>query len=173
MNEDILDDIELLDLMLKDSNNQTRLYKPGPYWKNYCTRTTSAIRYDGLKNFRSNSLIINGYSDALPISPFDLVAPNSWWKKIIRKVVQLRLLERCLYYPYPLPYILKYVDRVTKQNQKLVLGNISYHFIFHYNIMYNYTTNQFKKYLICRNNCLDLLMNLVTLNQNMKKKVID
>ena len=118
MNEDILDDIELLDLMLKDSNNQTRLYKPGPYWKDYCPRTTSAIRYDGLKNFRSNSLIINGYSDALPISPFDLVAPNSWWKKIIRKVVQLRLLERCLYYPYPLPYILKYVDRVTKQNQK-------------------------------------------------------
>ena len=118
MNEDILDDIELLDLMLIDSNNQTSLYRPGPYWEGYCARITNAIRYYGLKNFRSNSLITNGYVEALPISPFDLPAPNSWKEKIKRKVAQSRILKRYLFYPYHWLFILKYVDSLIYQYQR-------------------------------------------------------
>ena len=114
MNEDIQDDIELLNLMLKDYNNQEFLYKPGPYWENYSARITKAIKYYGLKNFKSNSLILNGYDEAIPISPFDLV-PTSPLKHMIRKIAQNPILSKFFHYPYDLKTIIKYSDHLFNQ----------------------------------------------------------
>ena len=72
----MLNDIQLLELMLKDMNKQEAIYNPGPYWKKYAKRTAHAIRKEGLNSFRSSVAISKGFADVAIDDPFGLVSPG-------------------------------------------------------------------------------------------------
>lgn len=62
------DDLELLDMMLTDSNNQPPLYQPGPYWINKAKNIANEIKRYGIADFRgSTNLIGLSYADNLYI----------------------------------------------------------------------------------------------------------
>ncbi len=54
----IADDVELLDLLMKDAKRAPAIYRPGPYWLRKTKSAMSAIRQFGLADFRgaSNSI---------------------------------------------------------------------------------------------------------------------
>jgi len=93
-------DVELLDIMLKDQLNQKDLYHPSPYWKGYSSRTAKAIRSDGLQNFRTNSRIGKGYADTVLMNPFDRSSLDSWMSKIIKSIIQLPFFSRRFIDPF-------------------------------------------------------------------------
>ncbi len=72
----LVDDVDLLDLMLKDMAPQKSIYKPGPYWRAYSKRTVRAIKLLGIKNFRHHkSIAMSGsYTDASNLDPL------AYWK---------------------------------------------------------------------------------------------
>tara|TARA_S200000501_G_C20754630_1_gene713259 strand:- start:105 stop:1151 length:1047 start_codon:yes stop_codon:yes gene_type:complete len=93
-------DVELLDLMLKDQLKQKGLYHPGPYWKGYSSRIAKAIRSEGLQNFRTNSRIGKGYADTVVMNPFDLSSLDSWKSKIHKSIIQLPFFSRRFIDPF-------------------------------------------------------------------------
>jgi len=72
MVEVMKDNIELLNLMMKDQDNADEIYLPGPYWKRYQSRMNSSIRKNGISNFRRNPSIGGSWADTLNKDPFDL-----------------------------------------------------------------------------------------------------
>ena len=93
-------DAKLLDMMLKDQLNQKDLFKPGPYWKEYSSRTAKAIRSDGLQNFRANHRIGKGYADTILMNPFDLSSFDSWKSKIYKSIIEFPFFKRHFIDPY-------------------------------------------------------------------------
>ena len=47
----ILDDIQLLDLIIKDSKGQKDFYNPGPYWINKLNNSVKEIYRYGISDF--------------------------------------------------------------------------------------------------------------------------
>ena len=72
----LVDDLDLLDLMMKDMASQKSIYSPGPYWLSYTKRAKLAIKRLGINNFRHHkSIAMSGsYTDALNLDPL------AYWK---------------------------------------------------------------------------------------------
>lgn len=72
----LMDDVDLLDLMIKDMASQKYIYKPGPYWLSYTKLAERAIKRLGIKNFRHHkSIAMSGsYTDVLNLDPL------AYWK---------------------------------------------------------------------------------------------
>jgi len=93
-------DLQLLDMMLQDQFNQKGLYHPGPYWKEYSSRTEKAIRSEGLQNFRASNRIGKGFADTLLVNPFDLLSSDSWKTKAYKRIVGFPIFKRYVAGPY-------------------------------------------------------------------------
>jgi putative sugar O-methyltransferase len=68
------DDPELLDLMLRDADDQEGIYRPGPYWRAYADRIAKALDREGISSFRSSPAIGTGYCDVFPADPLVTLA---------------------------------------------------------------------------------------------------
>jgi len=66
------DNIRLLSLMLEDQKSADPIYRPGPYWERYQSRISSAIRKNGISDFRRDSAIGGSWADTLVRDPFDV-----------------------------------------------------------------------------------------------------
>ena len=63
---ELLDDFTLLDSMMYDSQRQTSLYQPGPYWASKAKNAVNEIKRHGIKEFRGSKNCIGlSYSDNL------------------------------------------------------------------------------------------------------------
>ena len=80
-------DIELLDLMLRDQDSQTDVYRPGPYWKPYGDRTIKAIRSVGIENFRGSRTISKGFGEGDYPDPFDPVLLTSLKGRLFSRIL--------------------------------------------------------------------------------------
>jgi putative sugar O-methyltransferase len=107
------DDINLLTIMSKDQNKQEGLYRPGPYWKGYCSRTSKAIKSHGLENFRTNSMISKGYADSMVLSPLDQFSGQTIKQRIYKKIVEFAPIKKYLFDPQ-----LKYTESYFRQSQQ-------------------------------------------------------
>lgn len=66
------DDIELLNIMLNDSKNQSTIYQPGPYWAGKAITAANGIKRYGIRDFRGSSNLIGlSYTDNLFIDTRD------------------------------------------------------------------------------------------------------
>lgn len=62
------DDLQLLEIMLADSDNQSSLFQPGPYWATSAMNAVNEIRRSSIRGFRgSTNLIGLSYSDHLDV----------------------------------------------------------------------------------------------------------
>jgi putative sugar O-methyltransferase len=67
-NIQLKDDLELLNIMVKDSKNQDTLYKPGPYWITQTENAVNEIIRCGIADFRGSSNLIGlSFADNLLI----------------------------------------------------------------------------------------------------------
>ncbi len=66
------ENIELLNLMMKDQENTDEIYRPGPYWKRYQSRMFSSIKKNGISRFRKIPSIGGSWAGTLVKDPFEL-----------------------------------------------------------------------------------------------------
>jgi len=63
---ELIDDFNLLDIMIADSNLQSSFYHPGPYWASKAKNTVNEIKRCGIKDFRGSTNCIGlSYADNL------------------------------------------------------------------------------------------------------------
>lgn len=127
-------DIKLLDIMLRDQHVQKGLYHPGPYWKSYVSRTTKAIRSDGLENFRSNVLIGKGYADVVPIHALEASVLDSYKMRLYKQIIELPFFKRYFVDPY-----IKFNELQFKRAQQ-------YKDLYYTNVLADWFTQFSKKY---------------------------
>jgi putative sugar O-methyltransferase len=91
----ITDDNDLFSLLDIDSKNQnTPLFKPGPYWVKYSQRISHETARSGLANFRNNINIGKGFADVISADPFLLIRNNySLKERLIRLFLKLPLIR--------------------------------------------------------------------------------
>jgi putative sugar O-methyltransferase len=65
------DDVELLDLMMKDQSQQKNVYRPGPYWIDNQIRYLKSIYELGVLNFRSEPRISKAFGTHSTFWPED------------------------------------------------------------------------------------------------------
>ncbi len=66
------ENIELLNLMMKDQENTDEIYRPGPYWQRYQSRMFSSIKKNGISRFRKIPSIGGSWAGTLVKDPFEL-----------------------------------------------------------------------------------------------------
>lgn len=84
---------ELLNHMMADQALQKSKYQPGPYWSEYCSRATHAIRKKGLNHFRSSHDISKGFGDSVMLNPFELGSRRKWKSNILKKLTGIKFLN--------------------------------------------------------------------------------
>lgn len=95
------DDLRLLQTMVDDQRGQSGLYSPGAYWRPYCDRIVSAIKRDGISNFRSNHAISKGYADSVSLDPsLFWGTTGSWRSGLLKKFVEFGPVRKTLIAPY-------------------------------------------------------------------------
>jgi len=132
----IKNDLELLDVMLRDQSKQLEHYRPGLYWEDYSSRMIKAVRSDGLEDFRSNVRIGKGFVDAVLMDPFDLSSPDSWKSKLQGKIVRNYFLRKYLidHYVYLNNHLFK---SLTQKYQNLYYTNMLSDWFSEFSTKYN------------------------------------
>ena len=86
----IRNDTDLLRLMMRDEEQQSDLYRPGPYWRGYQHRTLRAIERLGIENFRRHPEIGKGFADTIAMSPLELeTRPERLKHKLLTRIAGL------------------------------------------------------------------------------------
>jgi putative sugar O-methyltransferase len=86
-NIELKDDLELLNMMLIDSKNQSPLYHSGPYWAKKVKNAVNEIKRSGIANFRGSSNFIGmSYADNLALDVRD--AYNFGLRRLIRLLMK-------------------------------------------------------------------------------------
>jgi len=88
------DDLQLLEIMLRDQRNQKGLYLPGPYWQQNSARVVDAIRRKGTQNFRAESSISKGYADSVVLDPFELLYVGGLKSRVYKTIVDSQIFRR-------------------------------------------------------------------------------
>jgi putative sugar O-methyltransferase len=94
------DEIEILDLMLKDQEDQASVYRPGSEWAGKILGMSDEIRTQGLANFRSGNAIGRSYSDAIV---FDLTTQwdlRSWKRRALKRFIEIPHVNQFLIQPF-------------------------------------------------------------------------
>lgn len=99
----IQDDIDLLNLIIKDSTDPREHYNPGPYWKDKTKTALKDLKKFGLENFRgSENMIGMSFADNVIL---DATLAYTGFKKIIANFIKI----------FPLKYIFQSQIRITRQ----------------------------------------------------------
>tara|TARA_B100001750_G_scaffold244558_1_gene262173 strand:- start:561 stop:1625 length:1065 start_codon:yes stop_codon:yes gene_type:complete len=69
-NKQLVDDPELLQLMIDDTNNASSLFKPTNFWEYYNAKIISEIKEKGLKNFRRDRNSMFNKIGAVDFEPY-------------------------------------------------------------------------------------------------------
>jgi putative sugar O-methyltransferase len=134
MPKQVPDDLELLKLMLDDTNQAADIYKPTNYWSVYEKRFLPELQKLGLHNFRRRkNSVLNSFGATDLFSPYGIdllrnglllnqVAKKfPFWKALLLKINSL--LNKAL--PFRLPYDMNLEElRMTAYHVSCLLGEI-------------------------------------------------
>ena len=85
---------------MEDQASRKGPYHTSPCWERYSARTSNAIRYDGLRDFRMNNRVGKGYAESIAINPFETLPYNCAKSKVYRKITRLPFFRKFFVDPY-------------------------------------------------------------------------
>jgi len=117
----IQDNLQVLDLLMKDQQAQQGIFRPGEYWRPYADRINYYIRKDGLASFRAHEGIGKGYVDTVTKDPFVSLPLKSKTQLLRRAVSYMPLVDRYVIGQYR-KLINTYLRQVTELEGKYLLA---------------------------------------------------
>lgn len=93
----VRDDVELLEMMITDSIRQSGIWQPKARWRRYAERISHELNRSGLKDFRTNQVILKGYAPGGVLMP---AKPASAWKRAIWEAAEYAPVVRAIVAEY-------------------------------------------------------------------------